>query len=62
MKKEHKRLISFLKRYNNWQWYGSDRATIKLVQKLVNRNFCIKKQQKLNNGYIYRQVKLATSN
>jgi hypothetical protein len=30
----------------------------KLIKKLVNRGFCIKRKHKLDNGYIYRQVKL----
>mgnify|MGYP003120535713 CR=1 FL=1 len=58
MKKEHKKLIAFLKKYGGWQWYGNDRATRKLVLKLVNRGFCIKRKHKLNNGYIFREVKL----
>ncbi len=60
MKKEHKKLIAFLKKYGGWQWYGNDRSTRKVIDKLVDRKFCIKKKQKLNNGYIYRQVKLVT--
>jgi len=52
-------LINFIKKYdNNWQWYSNDRMTKKLVDRLVNRNICIKKSQLLDNGYIYRQVKL----
>ena len=58
MKKEHKKLIAFLKKYGGWQWYGNDRSTRKLVIKLVNRGFCIKRKHKLNNGYIFREVKL----
>ena len=58
MKKEHKKLIAFLKKYGGWQWYSNDRLTHKLVIKLVNRGFCIKRKNKLENGYIYRQVKL----
>jgi len=62
MKKEHKELIAFLKKYGGWQWYGNDRSTRKLVEKLVNRNFCIKRKEKLDNGYIFREIKLAKSN
>ena len=52
-------LINFIKKYdNNWQWYSNDRMTKKIVDRLVNRNICIKKSQLLDNGYIYRQVKL----
>tara|TARA_R110002020_G_C16062402_1_gene755558 strand:+ start:654 stop:836 length:183 start_codon:yes stop_codon:yes gene_type:complete len=58
MKKEHKKLIVFLKKYNGWQWYGNDRLTRKSVNKLVDRKFCIKRKQKLDNGYIFREVKL----
>jgi hypothetical protein len=35
-----------------------DRQTKKLVDKLVARNFCVKQKQLLDNGYIFRQVKL----
>jgi hypothetical protein len=38
--------------------YSNDRQTKKLVDKLVSRNFCLKQQQLLDNGYIFRQVKL----
>ena len=52
-------LINFIKKYNNnWQWYSNDRMTKKVVDRLVNRNICIKKTQLLDNGYMYRQVKL----
>jgi len=52
-------LINFIKKYdNNWQWYSNDRMTKKVVDRLVNRNICIKKSQLLDNGYMYRQVKL----
>ena len=37
-------LINFIKKYdNNWQWYSNDRMTKKVVDRLVNRNICIKK-------------------
>jgi len=58
MKKEHKKLIAFLKKYSGWQWYGNDRLTRKSVNKLVDRKFCIKRKHKLDNGYIFREVKL----
>ena len=52
-------LIKFIKKYdNNWQWCSNDRMTKKVVDRLVNRNICIKKSQLLDNGYMYRQVKL----
>ena len=52
-------LINFIKKYNNnWQWCSNDRMTQKVVDRLVNRNICIKKTQLLDNGYMYRQVKL----
>ena len=52
-------LINFIKKYdNNWQWYSNDRMTKKIVDRLVNRNICIKTNQLLDNGYMYRQVKL----
>jgi len=52
-------LINFIKKYNNnWQWYSNDRMTKKIVDRLVNRNICIKTSQLLDNGYVYRQVKL----
>ena len=60
MNENHKDLIAFLKKYGGWQWYGNDRLTRKSVNKLVDRKFCIKRKQKLDNGYIYRQVKLVT--
>ena len=58
MNEDHKKLIAFLKKYGGWQWYGNDRSTRKVIDKLVDRKFCIKRKQKLDNGYIYRQVKL----
>jgi hypothetical protein len=58
MNNDHKKLLTFLKNNKGWQWYGNDRQTKKLVNKLVNRNFCLKRQQLLDNGYIFRQVKL----
>jgi len=52
-------LIKFIKKYNNnWQWYSNDRMTKKVVDRLVNRKICIKRSQLLDNGYMYRQVKL----
>ena len=59
MKKSYIKLLKFLRKYKGFQWYGNDRATRKIVNKLVARNFCIKKKTILDNGYIYRQVKLA---
>ena len=58
MKKDHKKLLTFLVNNEGWQWYSNDRQTKKLVDKLVARNFCVKQQQLLDNGYIFRQVKL----
>ena len=58
MNNDHKKLLTFLKNNKGWQWYSNDRQTKKLVNKLVNRNFCLKKEQLLDNGYIFRQVKL----
>ena len=58
MKKEHKNLLTFLEKNKGWQWYGNDRGTKKLVSKLVARNFCMKKSTILDNGYMYREVKL----
>jgi hypothetical protein len=58
MKKDHKRLLTFLEKNEGWQWYSNDRQTRKLVNKLVARNFCVKQQQLLDNGYIFRQVTL----
>ena len=52
------KLIKFLKKYNNWQWYGNDKATRNIVNKLVLKGICEKQKQVLDNGYIYRQVKL----
>jgi hypothetical protein len=52
-------LINFMKKHNNqWQWYGNDYGTKKMVRRLVRRNICISKSELLNNGYTYRQVKL----
>ena len=59
MKQSYIKLLKFLRKYKGFQWYGNDRATRKIVNKLVARNFCIKKKTILDNGYIYRQVKLA---
>mgnify|MGYP004463276353 CR=1 FL=1 len=53
-----KDLINFLKKYGGWQWYGNDKATRNIVNKLVLRGKCKKRKQILDNGYIYRQVKL----
>ena len=58
MKKDHKKLLTFLVNNEGWQWYSNDRQTKKLVDKLVARNFCVKQKQLLDNGYIFRQVKL----
>jgi hypothetical protein len=58
MKKEYKKLLTFLANNKGWQWYGNDRQTKKIVNKLVARNFCVKQQQLLDNGYIFRQVAL----
>ena len=58
MKKDHKKLLTFLANNKGWQWYGNDKQTKKLVNKLVARNFCVKQKQLLDNGYIFRQVKL----
>ena len=58
MKQSHIKLLKFLKKYKGFQWYGNDRATKKIVNKLVSRNFCIKKKTILTSGYIYRQVKI----
>jgi len=53
-------LIKFIKKYNNnWQWYSNDRLTKKVVNRLINRNICIARSQLLDNGYIYREVKLS---
>ena len=53
-----KDLIKFLKKYGGWQWYGNDKATRKIVNKLVLKGVCKKRKQTLDNGYIYREVKL----
>ena len=58
MKKDHKKLLTFLVNNEGWQWYSNDRQTKKLVDKLVARNFCVKQKQLLDNCYIFRQVKL----
>ena len=58
MKKSHLKLINFLKEYKGFQWYSNDRQTRKLVNKLVARNIVIKNKTRLDNGYIYREVKL----
>ena len=58
MKKDHKKLLTFLVNNEGWQLYSNDRQTKKLVDKLVARNFCVKQKQLLDNGYIFRQVKL----
>jgi hypothetical protein len=58
MNEDHKKLIAFLKKYGGWQWYGNDRSTRKVIDKLVDRKFCIKRKHKLDNGYIFREVKL----
>tara|TARA_R100000353_G_scaffold34716_1_gene27752 strand:+ start:403 stop:585 length:183 start_codon:yes stop_codon:yes gene_type:complete len=58
MNEDHKKLIAFLKKYGGWQWYGNDRSTRKVIDKLVDRKFCIKRKHKLDNGYIVREVKL----
>ena len=60
MNEDHKKLIAFLKKYGGWQWYGNDRSTRKVIDKLVDRKFCIKRKHKLDNGYIVREVKLVT--
>ena len=59
MKKSYIKLLKFLRKYKGFQWYGNDRATKKVVNKLVARNFCIKRKTILDNGYIFRQVKRA---
>ena len=59
MNKEHKKLLKFLDKFKGFQWYGNDRATKKAVNKLVARNFCIKRKTILDNGYIFREVKRA---
>lgn len=58
MKQSHLRLINFLKEYKGFQWYSNDRLTRKFIDKLVSRNLVVKKETKLDNGYIYREVKL----
>ncbi len=54
--KKMNKLIKFLKKYNNWQWYGNDKETGNIVNKLVSKGICKKRKQTLENGYIYRQV------
>jgi hypothetical protein len=51
-------LINFLKKYKGFQWYSNDRMTKKVVDRLVNRNICIKRSQLLNTGVYHREVKL----
>ena len=58
MKQCDLKLINFLKKYKGFQWYSNDRMTKKVVDRLVNRNICIKRSQLLDNGYMYREVKL----
>ena len=58
MNEDHKKLIAFLKKYGGWQWDGNDRSRRKVIDKLVDRKFCIKRKHKLDNGYIVREVKL----
>ena len=58
MKKEHRKLLDFLLKFKGWQWYGNNRATKKMINKLVARNFCVKKSTTLDNGYMYREVRL----
>jgi len=55
-------LINFLKVNKGWQWYGNDRATKKVVNRLVRRNICVCKKQVLDNLYTHRQVKLINNN
>ena len=57
MKKSHLKLINILKENKGFQWYGNDRQTKKLVNKLVARNLIIKRKQILDNGYIFREMK-----
>ena len=57
MKKSHLKLINFLKENKGFQWYGNDKPTRKLVNKLVARNLIIKRKQVLDNGYIFREMK-----
>ena len=59
MNEDHKKLLKFLDKFKGFQWYGNDRATKKIVDKLVDRNFCIKRKTILDNGYIFREVKRA---
>ena len=59
MNEDHNKLLKFLDKFKGFQWYGNDRATKKVVNKLVDRNFCIKRKTILDNGYIFRQVKRA---
>ena len=51
-----KDLISFLNKYPGWQLCGNDKATRKIVNKLVIKGVCKKRKQTLDNCYIYRQV------
>ena len=57
MKKLHLKLLNFLKDNKGFQWYGNDKQTRKLVNKLVARNLIIKRKQILDNGYIFREMK-----
>ena len=58
MKKCDTDLINFLKKYSGWQWYSNDRATRKVVNRLVRRNICIKNKFLMNTGSTHREVKL----
>jgi len=51
-------LVNFLKKYSGWQWYSNNRATRKVVNRLVKRNICIKNKIIMNTGIYHRQVKL----
>ena len=56
-----KDLIKFLKENKNWQWYGNDKPTRNIVNKLVLKGVCKKQKQVLDNGYIYREVQLVNN-
>ena len=58
MKKCDTDLINFLKKYSGWQWYSNDRATRKVVNRLVRRNICIKNKFLMDSGSTHREVKL----
>jgi hypothetical protein len=58
MKKCDTDLINFLKKYGGWQWYSNDRATRKVVNRLVRRNICIKNKFLMDSGSTHREVKL----